>query len=127
MGAVYMIHASITEYLIIFGTPSGTEGHTGLFLADDYFHILVGEQWAFEPGALEKEVYRPGDLHLMRRGVKKQYKMHDGAWAMEYVRGGSRLSILYHNVFFILSWSLIEAFSLIWRLTPFLLYQAGSH
>lgn len=87
MGAVYMIHASITEYLIIFGTPLGTEGHSGLFLADDYFHILVGEQWAFEPGALEREVYGPGDLHLMRRGVKKQYKMHEGAWAMEYVRG----------------------------------------
>lgn len=97
MGAVYMIHASITEYLIIFGTPSGTEGHTGLFLADDYFHILVGEQWAFQPGALEKEVYRPGDLHLMRRGVKKQYKMHEGAWAMEYVRGGSHYAILFSS------------------------------
>jgi len=87
MGAMYVIHASITEYLIIFGTPLGTEGHTGLHPADDYFHILVGEQWAFQPGALEMERYRPGDVHLMRRGVAKQYKMHEGCWAMEYVRG----------------------------------------
>ncbi|KAF9526708.1 ERG2/sigma1 receptor-like protein [Crepidotus variabilis] len=87
MGAMYVIHASITEYLIIFGTPLGTEGHTGIHTADDYFNILVGEQWAFKPGQLEMEKYTPGMVHLMPRGVAKQYKMHEGCWAMEYARG----------------------------------------
>lgn len=63
------------------------QGDSGRFLADDYFTILFGEQWASLPGSLVKEVYRPGDQHLMPRGVAKQYKMPDGAWALEYARG----------------------------------------
>lgn len=55
--------------------------------------MLRGEQWAFTPGRTEKEIYRPGDQHLLPRGTAKQYRMPDEAWALEYAQG-NMLSML---------------------------------
>ena len=87
MGALCVLHASLTEYVIVFGTPVGTEGHSGRFFVDDYFIILAGEQWAFSAGQFTRETYRPGDLHHLARGEAKQYKVPEMCWALEYARG----------------------------------------
>jgi C-8 sterol isomerase len=87
MGAFCLLHASITEYLIVFGTPIGTEGHSGRHTATDYFIILDGEQWAFSAGSTEREVYKPGDMHVLPAGSAQAYRIPERGWALEYARG----------------------------------------
>lgn len=87
MGQMLVLHASITEYLMIFGSSIGTEGHSGRFWAKDFFYILEGEQWAYTEGELERRVYRPGDLHVLEPGTAEGYRMPDRCYALEYARG----------------------------------------
>ena len=61
----------------------------GRHTADDYFHILKGEQLAYAPGkgSFAAEVYPQGSVHHLKRGEVKQYKMERDCFALEYARG----------------------------------------
>ncbi|GAO48855.1 putative C-8 sterol isomerase [Saitoella complicata NRRL Y-17804] len=87
MGAMIILHASISEYLIIFGTPLETEGHSGIHMANDYFTILQGEQLAFSPGELYARSYKAGEQNVYLRGARAQYSMPEGCWALELAQG----------------------------------------
>jgi C-8 sterol isomerase len=87
LGQMTLLHASLTEYILVFGSPIGTEGYSGRFLSDDYFIILEGEQWAYAEGDEERSIYRPGDMNYLPRGEARGYRMPDRCYALEYARG----------------------------------------
>ncbi len=87
MGQMLIFHASLSEYLIIFGSATGTEGCTGRFLAEDHFMMLEGEHWSYAEGEFDKHVTRAGEVTILKPGQVKQYRLPDRAYALEYARG----------------------------------------
>lgn len=93
MGSMRILHASLSEYVILFGTAIGTEGATGRFAADDWFIMLEGEQWSYAEGDLDRQVVGPGEVSFLARGQSKAYRFPDKAWGLEYARGAIPLML----------------------------------
>jgi C-8 sterol isomerase len=87
MGAMTLLHGSLQEYLIIFGTPIGTEGHSGRYRADVYDWMIDGEMWYYREDHMKRIVVRPGQLAHLPKGMAKGYCIKDHAWMLEYARG----------------------------------------
>jgi len=87
MGQMKLLHASLSEYLIFFGTPIGTEGHSGRYASEVWDFIIDGEVWCYEEGEFERSVYKPGDVAYLAGGRAKGYAVPDAAFMLEYARG----------------------------------------
>lgn len=87
MGQMNLLHCSITEYIMIFGTPIGSEGHSGRYMSDDFFMIIEGEQHSYAPGDIDPNIFRPGDVNVMKAGIATGYKFPSKGYALEYARG----------------------------------------
>ncbi len=87
MGQIALLHASLSEYLLFFGTPIGTEGHSGRYATEVYDFVMAGEMWCYHEGETERSVYRPGDAAYLGRSVIKGYRIPDFSWMLEYARG----------------------------------------
>jgi hypothetical protein len=79
--------ASLGEYVMIWGTPIGSEGHSGRHRVSFWDTVIDGETWYFAEGQFEKRKYIPGDRILVTRGQACGMNFTDGVWAVEYARG----------------------------------------
>lgn len=87
MGQICLLHASLTEYILLFGTPIGTEGHSGRYRTEVHDFMIAGEMWCYIEGETERSVYRPGDWAYLGSDQAKGYVAKDAAWMLEYSRG----------------------------------------
>ncbi|RME21150.1 MAG: hypothetical protein D6806_15195 [Deltaproteobacteria bacterium] len=82
-----VLFASLMEYLIIWGTPIGSEGHSGRHLLGFWDTLLDGEMWYYAEGQFEKSVYKPGDHLYVGPFQARGMVFKDNVWAVEYARG----------------------------------------
>ena len=87
MGQITLLHASITEYLLFFGTPVGTEGHSGRYRTEVWDYVFDGEMWVYHEGETGRTVFEPGSAAYLGADKVKGYRVPDHAWMLEYARG----------------------------------------
>jgi len=88
-----LYYASVTEYLMIWGTPIGSEGHSGRHAVGFWDTVIDGEMWYYAEGQFDKRVYRPGDRVYVGPNQARAMNFTDGVWAVEYARGPLPLSL----------------------------------
>lgn len=87
-GVMAVLHGSLSEYLLLYGTPLGSDGFSGRYRIDIWDFMLAGEMWTYhedQPGT--RIVSRPGDYTLLRKGKVKGCKFAPDTWMLEYGRG----------------------------------------
>jgi C-8 sterol isomerase len=82
-----LYYASLTEYIMIWGTPIGSEGHSGRHFTGFWDTVIDGETWYYGEGQFEKSIYKPGDRIYVGPGQARAMNFTNGVWAVEYARG----------------------------------------
>ena len=65
-----LYYASVFEYIMIWGTPIGSEGHSGRHAVGFWDTVIDGEMWYYGEGQFDKRVYRAGRPGLCRRRTR---------------------------------------------------------
>src|SRR5262249_44526535 len=72
VGVMTVLHASLSEYVIIFGSPVGTDGFSGRYKIEIFDYMLAGDMWTYTDDKIgERVITRPGEMaHLRTERVK---------------------------------------------------------
>lgn len=91
LGKVRFLYFSPREYIVIFGTPTGTQGFSGRYKHVDVHKFLIAgridsyDLESDDPGPLPPLL--PGDRTCLERGHARGLTIHPGSWHIEYGRG----------------------------------------
>lgn len=87
-GVMYVLHASLSEYLLVFGTPVSSEGFSGRYHIDVWDCVLSGRMDTYyceDPSSAR--AYAPGDTQLLGRGQTKGVYLAPQTWLLECGQG----------------------------------------
>lgn len=88
VGSLKLLHASLTEYVILFGTPIGTQGFSGRYRIEIHDFMIEGEMWTYtDDNVGERIITHPGGRVVLPASRTKGYRLPGAAWMLEYGRG----------------------------------------
>ncbi len=90
LGKVRFLYFSPREYIVIFGSPSGTQGFSGRYKHVDVHKFLIAgriDWYDVESDDDLRQDPAPGGHAHMERGQARGMTIHPGSWHIEYGRG----------------------------------------
>jgi hypothetical protein len=87
MGSMCIIHASLTEYVLFFGTALDTTGHSGRYWANISDTVLTGEFHQWPEAEFTALVHKPGTTVAHEWGTVTSVHFKANTWMLEYGRG----------------------------------------
>lgn len=91
LGKVRFLYFSPREYVVIFGSPTGTQGFSGRYKHVDIHKFLIAgriDSYDLESDdPLPLPPLLPGDHTCLERGRARGLTIHPGSWHIEYGRG----------------------------------------
>lgn len=90
LGKVRFLYFSPREYIVIFGTPTGTQGFSGRYKRVQIHKFLMAGRIDFydlESDDTGARTLLPGDHSVTEKGHARGMTIHPGSWHIEYGRG----------------------------------------
>ena len=90
LGKLTFLYISFTEYLIIFGCPSGTQGFSGRYNFMEIWDFLLSGKtitYDLESEQIAPTILLPGDVGYLGKGHSLGVEIQAGSWMIEYGRG----------------------------------------
>lgn len=95
MGQLAILHISLSEYVILYGSPLYSQGHSGRYLMDVYDFMIQGETKTYFPGDFTPNVFKAGTYSHLPHFVAKGYCCEKESYMLEYGRGIIPLALAY--------------------------------